>query len=83
MCQSLSPEVSEPWGVRQFLARQSFGAAGSSCRISLCVLHTRPPQNMAQLCICLLSGTRQESWSLYTSINMLTHTCGRPGGWGV
>lgn len=40
MCQSLSPEVPEPRGVRHFLARQSFGAVGSSCRASPCVCYT-------------------------------------------
>lgn len=39
MCQSLSPEVPEPQGVRHFLARQSLGAVSSSCCISLSVLH--------------------------------------------
>lgn len=77
MCQSLSPEVPEPRGVRHFLARQSFGAVGSSCHISLSLL--RPALNMARLCIWLLSETQQENWSLYISMNILTHACGRAG----
>lgn len=74
-CQSLSPEVPQPRGVRHFLARQSFGAVSSSCRISPSLL--RPALNMARLCIWLLSDTQQENWSLYTSMNMLTHACRR------
>lgn len=76
-CQSLSPEVPEPRGARHFLARQSFGTVGSSCHISLRLL--RPALNRARLYIWLLSDTQQENQSLYSSMNMLTHACGRAG----
>lgn len=74
-CQSLSPEVPEPRGVRHFLARQSFGAVSSSCHISPSLL-CPPGSEHGPLCIWLLSDTQQENWSLYTSVNMLTHACG-------
>lgn len=79
LCQSLSPEVPEPRGVRHFLARQELW----SCRQQLPHLPAfatpAPALSMARLCIWLLSDTQQENWSLHASTNMLTHACGRAG----
>lgn len=77
LCQSLSPEVPEPRGVRHFLAKQELWSCRQQLQNLPAFATPAPALSMARLCIWLLSDTQQENWSLHASTNMLTHACGR------